>query len=38
MRAVKLKAKAYDAAHARLVELALTVDEEIRDIILQAIA
>ena len=38
MRAVRLKAKVYDAAYARLIELASTIDDETRDIILQAIA
>jgi hypothetical protein len=38
MRVAKLKRKACDAAYARLVELAMEVDEETRDIILQAIA
>jgi hypothetical protein len=38
MRIAKLKARAYGHAHARLVELAQTVDDETRDLILQAIA
>lgn len=38
MRIAKLKARAYDHAFARLVELAQTVDDQTRDLILQAIA
>ena len=38
MRVAKLKAKLYDAAYARLIELAQTVDDETRDLIIPAIA
>ena len=38
MRVSKLRARAYARAHARLAELAQTVDDETRETILQAIA
>jgi hypothetical protein len=38
VRVSKMKVRAYTAAHRRLVELAQTVDEDIREIIQQAIA
>jgi hypothetical protein len=38
MRVARMRASKYDAAFARLVELAATLDDEIREIIFQAIA
>ena len=38
MRVAKLRARAYDGAYARLVELAQTIDEDTRNLISQAIA
>ena len=38
MRVAKLKSKVYDAAYARLIELATGVDEETRESIMQALA
>ncbi len=38
MRVARMRASTYDAAFARLVELAATIDDEIREIIFQAIA
>ena len=38
MRVARMRASKYDAAFARLVELAATIDDAIRDIIFQAIA
>ena len=38
MRIAKMRGSTFDAAYARLVELAATVDDETREAIFQAIA